>query len=87
MESLTSRDKRNEETNGVEDNTGGLGFSIVQFVIYNLKRMQFDLISSLQKRTFLCFFIINLSQLFSICSHLASRCLNTSVGISSALWM
>lgn len=35
--------------------------------------------------TLLCFLAIHLSQLFSISSHLASRCLNTSMGISSAL--
>lgn len=36
-------------------------------------------------QTFLCFFNMNLSQLLSISSHLASRCLSTALGISSAL--
>lgn len=38
-----------------------------------------------ERQTFLCFFNMNLSQLLSISSHLASRCLSTALGISSAL--
>lgn len=37
------------------------------------------------RQTFLCFLAIHLSQLFSISSHLASRCLSTSIGTSSVL--
>lgn len=36
-------------------------------------------------QTFLCFLAIHLSQLFSISSHFASRCLNTSMGTRSEL--
>lgn len=42
-------------------------------------------LSQLKRQTFLCFLAIYLSQLFSISSHLASRCLSTSIGTSLEL--
>lgn len=42
-------------------------------------------ILQLKRQTFLCFLAIHLSQLFSISSHFASRCLSTSIGMSLEL--